>query len=289
MLEQEIVHKIEEFVLIQPRSILEISEHLGQNWRTVARYVDEIESQFGSIKTKTFRGGTRGALKVVYWNLNEKISKNSFQSELEQQIFSSREKEDFSAFDIFQIADTKKKIARTIIDNKLDNKESEEFVQLFKSVKKQLFIFSGNLSWVNLKSKNVALIKMIEELVKKGIKIKVICDVSISSINNIEKLLSINFKNKSDLIEIHHRKQPLRGMLSDSGVLRIKEVLEPTNKINEPSKRLSIFYTIQDKDIGEWMIKIFYKMFNTSVDSSLRLNELNKVFISNKAYKQGEK
>jgi hypothetical protein len=82
MLNQELVKKIEEFVYLQPRSVMEISEHIKKNWRTADRYIDEISLEFGNIKTRTFRGGTRGALKIVYWNLNEKVSKSVFQQEL---------------------------------------------------------------------------------------------------------------------------------------------------------------------------------------------------------------
>ncbi len=286
MLNQEIVHKIEEFVCIQPRSVLEISEHLKKNWRTTARYVEEIETQFGTLKTKTFRGGTRGALKIVYWNLNEKISKNVFQQELEQQILNSRKKEDFSAFDIFQYVEEKHK--SLVIEKSFEtgNDNLNDMQSLIKSVKKQLIVFSGNLSWINLKNKKTNSFSFIDELVKKGVKIKVICDVNLSGIKNIEKLISLNFKHNCELIEIKHRKQPLRGMISDNGQFRINEVAEATGKIEELNKGFFIFYTIKDKEWSEWLTKIFYKMFNTGTDVTLRMKELNKVFLENKPYKQ---
>ena len=45
----------------------------AKNWRTADRYVDEIEKSFGTLSTRVFRGGTRGALKIVFWSSVEKI------------------------------------------------------------------------------------------------------------------------------------------------------------------------------------------------------------------------
>lgn len=271
------IKKIEEFVYSQPRSILEVAEHIKKNWRTADRYVEEIQTQFGNIKTKTFRGGTRGALKIVYWNLNEKISKGIFQEELEKKVFNSFNKESFSAFDLFeQISDKNKKVT-------LERKDKEEKTnlvelnELLKSTKKQLLLFSGNLSWINLKNKEIDFVKSLESLVERGVKIKVICDVNLTGKENIEKLLQINFKNNCEAIEIKHKKQPLRAIVFDDKKFRIKEVIEPTEKINELNKKTFIFYTFNDKEWVEWIIKIFYKMFNQGISAKKRLSELDKL------------
>ncbi len=263
---------------MQPRSVLEVAEHIKKNWRTADRYIEEIEKQFGNIKTRTFRGGTRGALKIVYWNLNEKISKSVFQQELENKILNLQKKEDFSGFDIFEhIEDKNKKVTaeKETEESKTNLKELDE---LLKQTKKQLILFSGNLSWLNLKNKEINFIDSLNELVKKNVKIKVICDVNLTGKENIEKLLSLNFKNNKEAIEIKHKKQPLRGIIFDDKQFRIKEIIEPTGKINELNKRTFIFYTIKDKEWTEWLIKIFYKMFNQGTDAKRRLEEMNKIY-----------
>jgi hypothetical protein len=278
MLNQEIIQKIEEFVYSQPRSTLEIAEHIKKNWRTADRYIEEISTQFGRIKTRTFRGGTRGALKIVYWNLNEKVSKSIFQEELEKNIFNSIKKEDFSAFDIFeQIIDKNKKVT---VEKKNEEIKTnlKELDELIKETKKQLILFSGNLSWLNLKDKEINFLDSIEELIKKGVQVKVICDVNLTGKENIEKMLSLNFKTNKEAIEIRHKKQPLRAIIFDDKKFRIKEVLEPTGKINELNKKTFIFYTIKDKEWTDWLTKVFYKMFNQGTSAKKRLEELNKIY-----------
>jgi len=67
MLDSETIKKIEDFVYQKPRSIQEVSEHLGKNWRTVDRYIEEIGKSFGTISVRVFREGTRGALKATLY------------------------------------------------------------------------------------------------------------------------------------------------------------------------------------------------------------------------------
>ena len=102
MLDNNTIKKIEIFVYAKPRSIQEIATYLGKNWRTAERYASQIEKDFGTISTRTFREGTRGALKIVYWASIEKASQSVFQEMLEEEIMHAKRKEDFSAFDIFQ-------------------------------------------------------------------------------------------------------------------------------------------------------------------------------------------
>src|SRR3989344_6551280 len=140
MLNAEIVKKIEDFVYAKPRSIQEIANHINKNWRTADRYIQEIEKESGTLSTRVFRGGTRGALKIVFWSSIEKASNNIFQEELEKQIFQGRKKEDFSAFDIYQHVPEKKKAMA------IENKKSEEdtdikqLVSILQDAEKQLII-----------------------------------------------------------------------------------------------------------------------------------------------------
>jgi hypothetical protein len=278
MLNLEIIQKIEEFVSQKPRSINELAVHLNKNWRTLDRYVEQIIQERGTIQTRTFRGGTRGALKIVYWNLNENIKQTKIQEQLENQILNKMQKQEFSGFDIFQ--QIKEKDKKITIEKQTKEEETnlEELTNLLKQTKKELIIFSGNLSWINLKNKEIEILKVFEDLIKKNVKIKVICRVDFIGKKNIEKLLALNFKYNKELIEIHHREQPLRAIISDNNFFRIKEIKEPTGRFEELEKKLFIFYTIKDKEWISWLQRIFWKMFSTSIDSQKRLEELNKYF-----------
>jgi hypothetical protein len=278
MLDNDIIKRIEDFVYAKPRSIQEIADYIGKNWRTAERYILQIEKDFGTISTRTFREGTRGALKIVYWASIEKVSHSVFQEILEEDIMTLKRKEDFSAFDIFQHVPEKDK--KTSIEKKTNENSTnlKEYAELLEKTQKQLLMFSGNLSFINLKNKDVDILKSMEKLVKKGIKIKIICRVDIGGKENIEKLLSLNFKYGKENIEIRHREQPLRAFISDNKLFRIKEIKEPTGKIKELDKTIFIFYTIKNKEWTEWLSRIFWKMFNKSIDSNKRLQEINRIF-----------
>src|SRR3989339_724958 len=229
MLNSKIVEKIENFVEIKPRSVQEIAQELNKNWRTVDRYISQIKEEFGTIETRIFREGTRGALKIVYFANSEKISNTVFQERLEKEILLRRTKEEFSAFEIFQY----------VQDNK-----------------KEVFLKKA--------------------VVEKEIKIKVLCRVDVVGRQNIEKLLSLNFKHKKELIQIRHREHPLRATIIDDKIMDLKEIKEPTGKIKELDKKIFIFSTIIDKKWIEWLTKIFWKMFNESISAEKRLEQINR-------------
>jgi len=279
MLTNEKIRQIEEFVYQKPKSIQEIAVFLKKNWRTADRYVKDIIDNVGTLSTKTFREGTRGALKIVYWTSIEKRASSVFQEDLEKQILNAKRKEDFSAFDIFQhIPDKNKQVS-------MEEKSSEEatdlkeLAEIIRQTKKELISLSGNLSYINLKNKSCNIFNELESLVKKGVRIKALCRIDISGKENIEKLLSLNFKYGKDLVEIRHYEHPIRAFILDKKMIRIKEIKEPTGKIHELNKKLFIFYTIRDKDWAEWMTSVFLKMFNKSVGAEKRLQELNKIFV----------
>lgn len=273
MLNSEIIKKIEDFVYLKPRSMQEIAQHLKKNWRTVDRYIKEIKENFGTIDMRTFREGTRGALKIVYWASIEKVSHSIFQEQLEKDIFSGRNKEEFSVFDIFQYIKDKNKKAIIEKSKKDEVKNMIEYSRMIKETKTSILIFSGNLSFINLKD----IMKVFENLIKRKISIKVICRVDIVGKKNVEKLLSLNFKYGKELIEIHHREQPLRVTMIDNKIINIKEIKEPTGRKKELNQKTFIFYTIKNKDWAEWLSRIFWKMFSSSIGAEKRLNEIGKI------------
>ena len=87
----------------------------------------------------------------------------------------------------------------------------------------------------------------------------------------------MNFKYGKELIEVRHREHPIRANIIDNKIFRIKEIKEPTGKINELDKKIFIFYTIKDKEWTEWISRIFWKMFSSSVSSKKRLEELARI------------
>jgi hypothetical protein len=282
MLSTEIIKKIEDFVYSKPRSTQEIAQHIKKNWRTADRYVEEIEKNFGTLSTRTFRGGTRGALKIVYWATMEKRNNSIFQETLEQQINVGRWAEDFSCFDIFQhVPDSEKEIWIKEGENEVQAGRLEEFAEVLREAKKQVLFFSGNLSFINYKDKKIDVFAELENLVKRGISVKVLCRVDVVSIKNVQKLLSLNYKHGKDLIEIRHREHPLRATIIDNLMFNLKEVKKPTGRVNELDKKIFIFYNIKNKEWVEWITKIFWKMFFSSVGVDKRLNELGKLNIIN--------
>ena len=92
LMEKEIVEKINDFVREKPRTIQEIAELIGKSWRTADRYVKEIEEKEGTIGTRTFREGTRGALKVVYWKNLESMGGSAYQELLLKRIELGKDK-----------------------------------------------------------------------------------------------------------------------------------------------------------------------------------------------------
>lgn len=277
MLDQELVRKIESYVYAQPRSIQEVAGHIKKNWRTADRYVQEIEKELGTISSKVFRGGTRGALKIVYWTAVEKISHSVFQEQLENEIMSLKDKKAFSAFDIFQhVADKNK---RAIIEDAVDENSTNlgELHELLDSAQKEVMIFSGDMSFINLRNKNFDMAQIFEDLIDRGVSVKIICRVDLVGKKNIEGTLALNYKKGKENIEIRHRVQPLRAIIVDKKYIRLKEVKEPTGRINELDKKVFIFYTLKDKEWAGWMHKIFWKMFSSSIGVEKRLKEVEKL------------
>ncbi len=217
-------------------------------------------------------------MKIVYWSSIDKVSHSVFQEKLEEDIMRGRTKYEFSAFDIFQHVPEKNKIAW--IKKGKDESDAgrlKEFENLLLEAKKQILFFSGNLSFINFDDGKTNVFKVLEKLVKKGISIKAVCRVDVAGKENIKKLLYLNFKNGKELIEIHHREQPLRATIIDNKIINLKEIKEPTGREKELSKKTFIFYTIKDKDWCEWLSKIFWKIFSSSINANKRLQEMNKI------------
>ncbi len=275
VLTPEIRKRINDFVYVKPRTIEEIAQHIKKNWRTANRYVDRIAEQEGIISTRTFREGTRGALKIVFWSNIDRIHSTSMQEKLFQRIETGRKKEDFSPFDIYQHIDENKKSA--FMEQQEDEGATainKDLPNLFKTTEKQIMLFSGSLSWANLKQSHFKTIDLFEELAKRNIPIKVIANVDLASINNVKKFLAINDRLGKQLIEVRHREQPLRAVVIDDKFTRFKEIRDPSTS---QKKKTFIFYGIYDREWIEWVQKVFWSLFTTAIPAEKRIKEIETI------------
>ena len=142
------IKKIEEFVRKKPRTMQEIAELIGKSWVTTDRLIEKISKEEGSIDVRTFRGGTRGALKIVYSVVNS-VHATQIQERLLKIIENGRNKEDFSPFDIYQFAEKRQSLVAS---------EAVRFEKLLGEAQQQILFFSGNLSWLDIDSPTLALL-----------------------------------------------------------------------------------------------------------------------------------
>jgi len=282
VLDADLTRQICDFVRLKPRSIQEISAKIKKNWRTTERYVEIIEEKEGCIASRIFRKGTRGALKIVYWNYVEDIHNTSFQEELLNAILQGRRKQDFSPFDIYQHVDDNKKklyiVDASEVDPDIEISKGDDFVSFLKQAEKQMLVFSGNMSWINAHQDNIKIIDVLRDLAKKGVNIKVISRISMVGADNAEKLLVINKELGRDAIEIKHRYQPLRAIIIDNKIVKFREMRDPAYyRDGELSKKMEVFYDIYDDDWIKWLEKVFFKIFSNALPAGKRLTEIDKI------------
>ena len=271
MLSPETILTINNFVAQKPRTIQEIAQLINKNWRTTESYVQRIEQEQGTIATRTFRGGTKGALKIVYWN---QISKNqsTFQEALFQKIIGAKQKRDFSPFDIYQYIDEEKRAC--FLEKQEDNLNvKQDLISTLCSAQQQVLIFSGDLSWAVAKQKNVHLFTAFEHLATKHIPIKILAHVDLNAQENVLKILSLNHKYGKELIEVRHCSQPLRAFIVDDTLMRFKEKYF----FKSSSEENYLFYSITDEHWIQWLQKIFWHFFSISVSAEKRLQDLRTI------------
>ena len=280
MLDSKLTKKIADFVYIKPRTIQEIAQHVNKNWRTAERYVNKIIEETGSIAVRTFRGGTRGALKIVYWNSIEKIHSSELQKRLFNKIEQGKRRNDFSPFDIYQhVADGKRMVYAEQKEHESAT-DVKKVISMLRSAQNQVLFFSGNLSFTNFPSEDRKIVDVIEELAKNNISIKILTRVDIAGRRNIEEAAAINERLGKDIIEIRHCEQPLRAIIVDDKIARFKEKLDPGNYAEgELDKKTFLFYEIYDAEWVEWLQKVFWHLFRTAVPLKKRLECLKDIGI----------
>ncbi|MBU0461779.1 MAG: hypothetical protein KJ574_04295 [Nanoarchaeota archaeon] len=275
MLDSKLKKQICDFVYQKPRVVDEIAKSIGKNWRTADRYIQRIAEEDGCISTRTFREGTRGALKIVYWSNVENIHSSSFQERLFRQIESGKNKWDFDFFDIYQYIDEKDKSA---FIEKIDDRFRsihQNLVPLLRSTENELFIFSGNMSWIRTTEDDRLLLDILQELAERNVKIRVVCRVDFASLNTLDAVYDINNKLGKEVIEVRHSKQPLRGFIIDDRIARFKDEKQlKLYKTGELDVDTRLIMEIHEKEWVAWLIKVFYHLFRNSMDGRKRMEQL---------------
>ena len=277
-LTNEIKKQILDLVYIKPRTVDEVAKSIDKNWRTADRYVKQISSEEGIIGLRTFRGGTRGALKIVFWNNLDKINSSSVQQKLIKLIEIGKTKKDFSPFDIYQYVDKKRK--RAFLEYREDKNEAvnQNLTGFLRSAEHQILHFSGNNSWINLIENNIKLVDTVEEIAKSGIKIKILSRVELIGLENIKKVLAINQRIGKDMIEIRHCNQPLRGFVIDDKEARFREEIDKElYQKGEFKGEKAIFYEINDPGWVSWLQKVFWNLFRQSISAEKRIKDLEDI------------
>ncbi|MDO8628126.1 MAG: hypothetical protein Q7R56_00020 [Nanoarchaeota archaeon] len=285
MLTKELTTKILDFIREQPRTIQDLALFLDKNWRTADRYIDQLMQETGMIKTKTFRQGTRGAIKIVHWNSIEHTKGTHYQERLHQRVLKGIKKEDFSPFDIYQFCKEEQRQAYKET-NEYNLSADVRFENLIKQATQQILFFSGNISWTEFDD---SIYKTLEQLAKKKVKMNIITRVTFIEKEKIKKLLAINERVGWDAISIRHQEQPLRGMIIDEHIISLKEVFKPeTYREQELNKKTFIFYLLKDQQWIGWLQKVFWNLWEHSIDAEERLQALESITVP-KPYKATKK
>ncbi len=277
MLDDVLKKRILDAVRQKPRSIDELATLIRKNWRTADRYVQRIAETEGSISVRTFREGTRGALKIVFWVPAESIHSSEFQERLFKHIEMGRKKSDFSPSEIYQYVDEKKKDAVILTEDYLDSKSNfEDYRERLLGTKSELFLFSGNLSLVNMGTKKEDVADVLEKIAKRGVNIRILTRVEIPGIENIRRILEINNKVGKKMVDIRHCFHPLRGTIFDDSVAILKEIRKPEIYVKgELKEKMTTFYRIYDKEWIEWLKNVFWAMFRSSISAERRIEDIS--------------
>jgi predicted transcriptional regulator len=275
MLDTKLTKKIVEFVKAKPRTVQEVAQLINKNWRTADRYLEKLADD-GILALRTFREGTRGALKLAFWQSSDSIHGNDLQQRLVAMIESGKDKYDFSPLEIFQYVD--KKYKRAFLEEQTDENVAieHELVSHMRGAKKQVLFFSGNLSFVNVIEDDVKLLDVLEEVARRGIPIKFLARIDITAMKNLNTLLALNTKIGKDMIEVRHAVHPLRTFIVDNTFVRMKETKSPLFT-REIDLKTYLFYEILDPDWVQWLQNVFWNYWRTAIPAERRLENLQMI------------
>lgn len=278
VLKDQDIRKIVNFVKAEPKTIQEISKLIKKSWLTADSYVKQIKEQTGQIDIKTFRKGTQGALKLVFYNHTESMYTDDLKENFYNQIKLGRKKEDFDFMEIYQFIPEDKKEVFSEEFNEFSLPQNQNLISTIKKAQNNVYLFSGNLSFVNIEENGKKVLSAIEELLQRKVQVKILTRITISSIKNLNLLLPL-IKKYPNLIEIRHSYQPLRGIIVDDNLAQFKvEEYLKDYKPNEIEKNKIIVYKIYDEEWISWLQKVFWNLFRFSIDYNTRIKGLKKIF-----------
>lgn len=202
------------------------------------------------------------------------------QRRLERDIRRGILKKDFSPFDIYQFVDEDKKEAFMEEQYEEGKTVAQDVVGLLLSAHKEIYIFAGKFSWSKLVRNNIKILDVMKDMAKKGVKIKIIAGIHLPAVDNIERILELNKDlPKENWIEIRHAFQPLRAIIIDEKIMRLKEVKKPSDYGSDSKKKKNtfIFYTIFDGKWINWLKKIFMEYYKAGDYPKARVRELRRI------------
>ncbi len=200
------------------------------------------------------------------------------QKRLAEDLKRGTRKRDFSPFDIYQFIDKDKKEA--FLEEQEDEARavSQDVVGLLLSAHKQVLIFAGNFTWSRLKQGDMRILEVLRDLAKKGVKVRIISGIHLPAVDNIEQVLALNRGLEKDkMIEVRHAFQPLRAIIIDDKIVRMKEIKNPGDYDKPKSNKTFIFYSIYDPVWIKWLQKVFWDYFNSGDYAEARMRELKLI------------
>ncbi len=273
----EDIKNITAFLKKEPRSVQDVSRLIGKSWVTTDAYLKQIEEQTGLVKVKTFRKGTQGALKIAYYNSSDSIGSDEIEERLFTQIRHGRSKSDFDFMEIYQyVPDGSKRAFMEEYEDEL-SVPNYQIVSLLMQAESQVHWFSGNMSFLNSSEDGKGILDTIEECLKRKVRFRILCRISLSTVKNINRL-SCLMRKYPDMIDVRHSYHPLRGFIVDGKTARFKsEELNNNYKEGELPKSARIFFELSDKRWIDWLQKVFWNMFRSSLPYDVRLKELKEI------------
>jgi len=201
------------------------------------------------------------------------------QKRLSEDIRRGTRKRDFSPFDIYQFIDADKKEAFLEEQDTEAKAVSQDVIGLLLSAHRQVLIFAGNFTWSNLSQKGIKILDVMTDLANKGVKIKIVSGIHLPAVDNLGKVLALNrrIKDPKNWIEVRHAFQPLRAIIIDDKIARIKEIKNPSDYEEKRAKKTFIFYSIYDKQWIAWLQEVFWRYFNSGDYAEARMKELKRI------------
>lgn len=273
MLSKSDSEKILQFVKREPCLIQDLSRHLDKSWVTTESYVEKVAKDTGLVRMKTFRSGTKGAIKVVYWNYTESMQSDEIRSKLFERIKSSYAKEDFDPLEAYQhVPHGKGRVLVEIFDS-ATFASKKSLIDFFDRVEKELLVFSGNLSFLRYPEIKQSFFN----LLKRGVQVKLLCRIDIGTLENLKNIEDL-LNRFPQQFEVRHSRQPIRGFVVDGKTVRLKEERTPADfKEKEISKNIRVLYEVYDSDWVSWFQNVFWYLYRTSANYTERLAALEKV------------